>query len=68
MSQTKFKAIKTIKLFCNYKPRIIVTLKLWIIATRIMVTDTKIAEISDVQIAECSSINGDFSDVSLWLL
>ena len=44
------------------------TLKLWIIATRIMVTDTKIAEISDVQIAECSCSNGDVSDVSLWLL
>ena len=48
--------------------QIIVTLKLWIIATRIMVTDTKISEISDVQFPECSCIKGDVSDVNLWLL
>ena len=65
LSETKQlkKTIKTIKLICNYKPWIIVTLKFRTIATRITMTKTpKTAEISDVQIAEISYLSKDVSE------
>ena len=70
------KIIETIVPICNYKPLIIVMSKLWIkktriivilklqiIATQIMLTKTtKTSEFSGKQIAECSYPSAKFSD------